>query len=68
MKDVAQEHMKEDFQVVDLAQDLTKRTARNITHYAIDCPFRERLEALSKVRKYSFTFNSFLHFSSLLRW
>ena len=53
VKDIAQEHMKQDFQVVDLAQDLTRRTARSIAHLAIDCPFPERLEALSKVRKYS---------------
>jgi hypothetical protein len=31
--------MKKDFKVVDLAQDLTKRTGTNITHLAMDCPF-----------------------------
>ena len=68
VKDIAQEHMKQDFQVVDLAQDLTRRTARSISHYAIECPFPERLEALSKVRKYNFLPNSILFFSSLLWW
>jgi len=51
INDIAQEHMKPDVATVDLAQDLSQRTARNITHLAIECPFHERLEALSKVRK-----------------
>jgi len=49
VQEIAQEHMKEDFQVVDLAQDLSHRTARGISHYAIEVEFPERLEALSKV-------------------
>jgi len=28
---------------------LTRRTAKHINHLAIDCPFHERLDALSKV-------------------
>ena len=43
--------MANDFRVVDLAQDLTNKTARNVTHLAIDCPFHERMDALAKTRK-----------------
>lgn len=69
VKDIAQEHMKEDFQVVDLAQDLSHRTARGIQHYAIECDFSDRLEALSKVRKYFLLFQTQLFsYSSLLWW
>jgi len=41
--------MRPDFRVVDLAQDLTNKTNRNVAHLAIDCPFHQRLDALSKV-------------------
>lgn len=41
--------MKPNFRVVDLAQDLTNRTAKNIQHLAIECRWHERLDALSKV-------------------
>jgi hypothetical protein len=43
--------MKPNFRVVDLAQDLTNRTAKNIQHLAIECRWHERLDALSKVCK-----------------
>jgi len=49
IEEIAEEHMKEDRAIVDLAQDLTTRTAKNIAHFAIECPFWERMEALSKV-------------------
>jgi len=39
VKDIAREYMKPDFRVVDLAQDLTNKTAKNVRHLAIDCPF-----------------------------
>jgi len=41
--------MKPNHTVLDLAQDLTKRTGSNISHLAIECPFAQRLEALSKI-------------------
>ena len=69
IEEIAEEHMKEDRAIVDLAQDLTTRTAKNIAHFAIECPFWERMEALSKVRKY-FQFQLMINifiFSSLLR-
>jgi ATP-dependent RNA helicase DDX21 len=52
VKDIAREYMKPNFRVVDLAQDLKKKTARNIRHIAIECPYKDRIEALSKVRKF----------------
>ena len=51
VKDVARDHMREDFRVIDLAQDLSRKTARSISHLAIDCPFHERMDALAKVCK-----------------
>jgi len=51
VNDIARQHMKPDFNVVDLAQDLTNKTARNVKHLAIDTPFHTRMEALSKVCK-----------------
>jgi superfamily II DNA/RNA helicase len=52
VKDIAREHMKSDFRVIDLAVDLHNKTAKNVRHLAIDCPFHERLSALSKVLNY----------------
>ena len=54
VKDIAREHMKPDFAVVDLAQNLENKTARNIRHLAIECNYHDRLDALSKVCKYIF--------------
>ena len=51
VRDIAREHMRPDFRVVDLAQDLKNKTARNVKHLAIDCPFPQRLEALAKTCK-----------------
>lgn len=39
MRDIANEHMKPNLKYVDLAQDLTNKTAKNVKHLAIDCPF-----------------------------
>lgn len=51
VRDIARQHMKANYKVVDLAKDLTNKTARNVRHFAIECPWHERLEALTKVRK-----------------
>jgi superfamily II DNA/RNA helicase len=64
VRDIAREHMRPDFRVVDLAQDLKNKTARNVRHLAIDCPFHERLDALAKVCKY--LYNCLMLFSKLL--
>ena len=57
VKDIAREHMEQNFRVVDLAQDLKNKTARNVKHLAIDCPFHDRLDALAKTRKYKNIFD-----------
>lgn len=49
IKDIAKEHMRADFRVVDLCQDLTNKTARNVRHIAIECPWHNRIDALSRV-------------------
>lgn len=70
VKSIAQEHMKTDFRVIDLAKDLKERTAKHINHFAIDCPFHERMDALSKVCKYfrSFVFLIIFLISAFLWW
>lgn len=45
--------MKPDFKVVDLCKDLSNKTAKNVRHIAIESPYHERLDALTKVRKYT---------------
>lgn len=52
VKDIAREHMRPDFRVVDLAQNLQNKTAKNVKHLAIECPFHERLDALAKTCKF----------------
>jgi superfamily II DNA/RNA helicase len=64
VRDIAQQHMRPNFRVVDLCQDLTNKTARNVRHLAIDCPWHQRIDALSRVCKFFFTF---IVFSKLLR-
>ena len=49
VKDIAREHMRPDFRVIDLCENLSNKTAKNIKHLAVDCPWHQRLEALSRV-------------------
>ena len=49
VKDIAKEHMSQDFRVIDLCENLTNKTAKNIRHLAVECPWHNRLEALSKL-------------------
>ena len=44
--------MKSNFKVVDLAQNLKNKTARNVRHLAIEVSYHERLQVLAKVCKY----------------
>lgn len=39
VRDVANQHMKRNLKVVDLAQDLKNKTARKVQHLTIYCPF-----------------------------
>jgi len=47
VKDIAREHMKQDFCVVDLAQNFESKTPKNIRHLAIEVEYRERLDVLT---------------------
>lgn len=37
------------YRVVDLAQDLKNKTAKEVNHLAIDCPYQNRMAALADV-------------------
>lgn len=41
--------MKRNLRTVDLCQDLTNKTAKAVTHLAIDCPYQNRMSALADV-------------------
>lgn len=49
VRDIALEFMKPDFRVVDLAQDLSNKTAKNVKHLAMECPWEDRIDALGKI-------------------
>jgi len=49
VRDIAKNFMKPNFRVVDLAQDLSNKTAKNVRHLAIECPWSERLDALGRI-------------------
>jgi len=49
VRDVASAHMKPGLRIVDLAQELKNKTARNVSHLAIQCPFQNRLSALADI-------------------
>jgi len=49
VRDVAATHMKKDLRIVDLAQNLKNKTAHNVHHLAIQCPFQNRLSALADI-------------------
>lgn len=49
VRDIAKDFMKPNFRVVDLAQDLSNKTAKNVKHLAIECPWNERLDALGRI-------------------
>jgi len=46
--------MTPDHAMVDLAKDLSKKTAKNIRHIAMEVDHFSRLDALAKVRKFIF--------------
>lgn len=47
VKSVAQSYMKSNMRIVDLAQNLANKSAKNINHLAINCPFQNRLSVLA---------------------
>lgn len=49
VKSIARQHMKMNFRIVDLAQDLKNKTAKQVNHLAIDCPYQNRMSALADI-------------------
>jgi len=49
VRDVAAAHMKKSVRIVDLAMDLKNKTAVNVQHLAIQCPYQNRLSALADI-------------------
>jgi hypothetical protein len=41
--------MKKGFRIVDLAQDLKNKTAKAVSHLAIECPYQNRMSALADI-------------------
>jgi len=48
VKQVAKTYMGK-YRIVDLAQDLKNKTAKEVAHLAIDCPYQNRMSALADV-------------------
>lgn len=46
---VAREHMRPNRKFVDLCQDLSNKTARNVKHLLIQCPIYKRLSILADI-------------------
>jgi superfamily II DNA/RNA helicase len=51
VREIIEIHMRPGYRVVDLAQDLSNKTAKNVRHLAVQCPWHSRIEVLSKVCK-----------------
>lgn len=49
VRGLARNYMKRGFKIVDLAQDLKNKTAREVAHLAIECPYHNRVAALADV-------------------
>lgn len=49
VRDIANQHMKADLVTVDLAQDLTNKSNRNINHLMITCAWHQRIKQLAEV-------------------
>lgn len=65
VRQVANEFLKRNYRLVDLAKDLKNKTAQTVNHLAINCPYHNRLAVLADLRK----IDSSHHIYSLcLRW
>jgi len=49
VRNIARNYMKRGFKIVDLAQDLKNKTAPEVNHLAIECPYHNRMAALADV-------------------
>lgn len=53
VRQVANEFLKRNYRLVDLAKDLKNKTAQTVNHLAINCPYHNRLAVLADLRKIS---------------
>ena len=53
VKDVARDHLKRNYRIIDLAKDLKNKTAKQVNHLAINCPYHNRLAVLADICKQS---------------
>lgn len=49
VRDVSNEHMRSDLKYIDLAKDLSNKTAKNVKHLALDVPYHNRIDTLAQV-------------------
>jgi len=53
VRDIAREFMKPEYKMVDLAQDLRNKTAKNVSHLAMKVDWHDRFDALRRICKLS---------------
>ena len=51
VKQMANEFLKRNYILVDLAKDLKNKTAQTVNHLAINCPYHNRLAVLADLCK-----------------
>jgi len=66
VKEIALEHMKQQFLYLDLAKDLKNKTAKKVRHLAINCPHYQMEKVLVDLCKLDI--NSFDIFHSVCLW
>ena len=49
MKNVAKEHLKKNYRVIDLVENLKNKTSQTVNHLSISCPYHNRTAALADV-------------------
>ena len=49
VKTVAEQYLAPDFRTIDLAKNLKNKTSKTVKHYAINCPYHNRMSALADV-------------------
>ena len=54
VKTVAEQYLKRNYRVVDLAKDLKNKTSSTVNHLAINCPYTNRLTALADICNINF--------------
>jgi ATP-dependent RNA helicase DDX21 len=49
IKEMAQDYLKPNWKMIDLAKDLKDKTQRNINHISINCPYHNRMRTLADI-------------------